>query len=66
MEGFYQSYDQGLNFDHLSLVAVSQFYEVAFDYQKPYYVYGGLQDNGSWGAPNLSTDIKGDEQFLTG
>jgi photosystem II stability/assembly factor-like uncharacterized protein len=61
--GIYQSADQGITFDHQSLIPLAQFYEVAFDYQKPYYVYGGLQDNGSWGAPNLSTDFRGINNF---
>lgn len=33
---------------------VSQFYAVDFDMAMPYHVYGGLQDNGSWGAPSRS------------
>jgi hypothetical protein len=31
---------------------VGQFYHVAIDEQKPYRIYGGLQDNGSWMAPS--------------
>jgi photosystem II stability/assembly factor-like uncharacterized protein len=33
---------------------VSQFYAIAADMAMPYHVYGGLQDNGSWGAPSMS------------
>ena len=33
---------------------VSQFYRVSFDYRHPYWVYGGLQDNGSWAGPNAT------------
>ena len=33
-------------------MALGQFYHVAVDNQKPYHVYGGLQDNGSWGGPS--------------
>src|SRR5207237_1131208 len=31
---------------------VSQFYKVTYDLEKPYNVYGGLQDNGSWYGPS--------------
>jgi photosystem II stability/assembly factor-like uncharacterized protein len=37
-------------FDNLCL---SQFYAVSADLRDPYYVYGGLQDNGSWGGPSM-------------
>src|SRR5205807_7251288 len=30
------------------------FYHVAVDNRQPYRVYGGLQDNGSWGGPSRS------------
>src|SRR5262249_49121987 len=38
--------------EHLSPVAMGQFYHVAVDNRKPYRVYGGLQDNGSWAGPS--------------
>jgi S1-C subfamily serine protease/photosystem II stability/assembly factor-like uncharacterized protein len=50
--GFYASYDQGLKWDHLNTLALGQFYHVAADNRRPYRVYGGLQDNGSWGGPS--------------
>ena len=31
---------------------LSQFYEVSYDMDWPYNVYGGLQDNGSWQGPS--------------
>lgn len=34
-------------------IPVAQFYAVAYDMAMPYHVYGGLQDNGSWGAPSM-------------
>ncbi|MER3495838.1 MAG: hypothetical protein C4320_02905 [Armatimonadota bacterium] len=30
---------------------IGQFYAVDYDTQRPYWVYGGLQDNGSWAIP---------------
>ena len=38
---------------------VPQFYAVAYDMAMPYHVYGGLQDNGSWGGPSLSRNREG-------
>jgi hypothetical protein len=44
--GVYVTYDQGENWTHLNNTAVGQFYTVNVDMEKPYNVYGGLQDNG--------------------
>ena len=53
--GFRVTFDRG---DHWVLMkhagAFGQFYHVAIDSRKPYWVYGGLQDNGSWGGPSMS------------
>ncbi len=57
--GFYASYDRGENWDFLNNVAIGQFYHVAVDNRRPYHIYGGLQDNGSWGGPNLSFSDRG-------
>ena len=50
--GFYVSYDKGAAWEHLNTLALGQFYHVAVDNKRPYRVYGGLQDNGSWGGPS--------------
>jgi photosystem II stability/assembly factor-like uncharacterized protein len=53
--GFYVSFDRGQNWEHMNHAgAFGQFYHVAVDSRKPYWVYGGLQDNGSWGGPSMS------------
>lgn len=52
--GVYMSVDRGNNWIYLNNIPVSQFYHVTYDNQDPYYVYGGLQDNGSWRAPSQS------------
>ncbi len=52
--GFYATYDRMAHWDFLNHMAIGQFYHVAVDSRRPYRVYGGLQDNGSWGGPNLS------------
>jgi photosystem II stability/assembly factor-like uncharacterized protein len=50
--GFYVTYDRMANWDHLNTLALGQFYHVAVDSRQRYYVYGGLQDNGTWGGPS--------------
>lgn len=50
--GIYVTHDRFQNVDHLNTMALGQFYHVATDTQVPYFVYGGLQDNGSWGGPS--------------
>jgi photosystem II stability/assembly factor-like uncharacterized protein len=51
--GFYVSYDRANNWDHLNHMAMGQFYHVAVCTKRPYWVYGGLQDNGTWGGPSV-------------
>ena len=50
--GFYVTYDRAATWDHLNTTALGQVYHVAVDTRRPYRVYGGLQDNGSWGGPS--------------
>jgi photosystem II stability/assembly factor-like uncharacterized protein len=52
--GIYWSYDRGRTWDFVNSLPLGQFYEVGYDMRKPYYVYGGLQDNGSWGGPSAT------------
>src|SRR5262249_39196933 len=52
--GVYVTYDRMDNWDFHNDFAIGQFYHVAVDTRKPYNVYGGLQDNGSWGGPSRS------------
>ena len=49
--GIHYSYDRGLTWDFVNTLALGQFYEVGYDMETPYNIYGGLQDNGSWGGP---------------
>lgn len=50
--GVYVSNDKGNTWRFIRNLPVSTFYHVEVDNQNPYYVYGGLQDNGSWMAPS--------------
>lgn len=53
------SYDQGETWEFVNTVAVGQFYAVSADMRKPYYVCGGLQDNGSWCGPSSKRSTLG-------
>ncbi len=46
------SYDDGANWFKANTPAVGQYYAITVDDAKPYNVYGGLQDNGSWWGPS--------------
>ncbi len=50
--GVYISSDKGDTWRFVHCLPVSQFYHVSTDNSKPYNVYGGLQDNGSWMGPS--------------
>ena len=52
--GIYFSYDRGLTWDFVNTIAIGQFYEIGFDMKKPYNIFGGLQDNGSWAGPSAT------------
>jgi photosystem II stability/assembly factor-like uncharacterized protein len=53
------SYDQGETWEEISLAALGQFYAISVDMRKPYYVCGGLQDNGSWCGPSAVRSATG-------
>lgn len=46
------TYDDGKHWFKANTPAVGQFYAVDVDDAKPFNVYGGLQDNGSWTGPS--------------
>jgi photosystem II stability/assembly factor-like uncharacterized protein len=48
------SWDQGKTWDFVNTMATGLAYVVTADMRRPYYVYVGLQDNGSWGAPSAT------------
>jgi photosystem II stability/assembly factor-like uncharacterized protein len=43
--------DMGKTWQFAENIPVGQFYHINVDMQHPYNVYGGMQDNGSWGGP---------------
>jgi photosystem II stability/assembly factor-like uncharacterized protein len=53
--GIYESFDHGKHFIFKSNLPVTQFYRVSVDNEYPFYnVYGGTQDNNSFGGPSQS------------
>lgn len=53
------SHDRGANWEHLNNLPIGQFYALAVDMRKPYRVYGGLQDNGTWSGPSGTRNPEG-------
>ncbi|MFC1783713.1 WD40/YVTN/BNR-like repeat-containing protein, partial [Planctomycetota bacterium] len=44
------SYQGGKNWDFIDNLPIGQYYAISIDNRDPYWVYGGLQDNGVWGV----------------
>lgn len=52
--GMYVSFDRASSWRFFNNLPLAQFYHISYDMDKPYNVYGGLQDNGSWQGPSES------------
>lgn len=50
------TYDDGANWFKVLTPSVGQFYAITVDDAKPYNIYGGLQDNGSWWGASTNTE----------
>ena len=63
--GFQVSFDGGINFHIWRNVDLSQFYHIFVDDRDPYWVCGGLQDNGNWCGPSKTrgSSILADEWY---
>ena len=45
------TYDHGKSWYFPETIPVAQFYHINVDYDTPFNVYGGMQDNGNWSGP---------------
>jgi len=54
--GLYVSYDYGNNWQKINNLPITQFYDIEIDYQLPYRIYGGTQDNFSIGTQDGQID----------
>ncbi len=50
------SHDGGGNYDFAAILPIAQFYSVSYDFETPYNVCAGAQDNGSWCGPSRRKD----------
>ncbi len=57
--GFNMTYDGGATWDYQNHMAWGQFYAIGASMERPYKVYGGLQDNNSWGGPSMTRSNDG-------
>jgi photosystem II stability/assembly factor-like uncharacterized protein len=57
--GVWVSRDRALTWEHLNNYPIGQFYNVDVDMQQPYHIFGGMQDNASWGGPSSVRDRQG-------
>jgi photosystem II stability/assembly factor-like uncharacterized protein len=60
------SYNDGAKWLKMNTIPVGQFYAVNVDNEKPYNIYGGLQDNGVWWASSTykqSNDWQDDGKY---
>ena len=58
-KGLSKTHDHGQHFTLIDNLPIAQFYRINYDMQEPYYVYGGLQDNGSYATASFSRDARG-------
>ncbi|MCH8961322.1 MAG: hypothetical protein IH820_08375, partial [Bacteroidetes bacterium] len=58
-KGLTLTHDHGETFILFDNLPIGQFYRIGVDWRDPYYVYGGMQDNGTYGVASFSRDARG-------
>ena len=58
-QGLRLSVDGGKSVLSFNNMAIGQYYAIGADMRDPYFVGGGLQDNGLWLAPSQSREVRG-------
>ena len=58
-KGFFETHDHGRTFRFFDNLPVTQYYAIGVDMRDPYVIYGGTQDNGTWGVPSFTRDAFG-------
>lgn len=58
-QGLKLSVDRGATWLSLNNTAIGQYYAIGVDMRDPYWVGGGLQDNGLWFTPSNSREYRG-------
>jgi photosystem II stability/assembly factor-like uncharacterized protein len=53
------THDHGRSYNFFDNLSLAQFCAIGVDLRDPYYIYGGTQDNGSWGGPSFARDVQG-------
>jgi photosystem II stability/assembly factor-like uncharacterized protein len=58
--GLYLSHDRGRTWDFTANLPITQYYAIAVDMREPhYFIYGGTQDNRTWGGPSETRNRAG-------
>ena len=57
--GLFVTYDRGAAWEHVNNLPLAQCYAAGVDFRRPYRVYGGLQDNGTWCGPSRTHHPEG-------
>jgi photosystem II stability/assembly factor-like uncharacterized protein len=57
--GVFVSRNRGSTWRFVENLPLAQFYHLSYDMERPFNVYGGLQDNGSWKGPSEVWEVPG-------